>query len=163
MAKRFRFKLEAVYQLRRRERDAQRRKVAEAVRALIAAERRVESLTDSLRATVSAGRNMQSSVSLDVGFLRSQRFHQSWLHGAILESNAEVTRHEKELDAQREALGRANARCKSIEKLKERRWRRYCREVKREENALFDEIAVQRFQIAHAADQAPHAVEAIIA
>lgn len=154
MAKKFRFKLEAVYKLRQRDRDAQRRKVAKAVGAVTAAEQRVESLTDSLRATLAARRDVQSSARLDLGLLRSQRFYQSWLHGTILDSNVELSKRERELGAEREALGRANARFKSLEKLKERKWQRHLQEIQREERAMFDEIAVQRFQRALIAEDA---------
>jgi len=163
MAKKFRFKLEAVYKLRERDRNAQRRKVAEAVGAVTAAEKRVEGLTDSLRTTLTASRDVQSSVCLDVGLLRSQRFYQSWLHGSILDSSAELTKREGELEVVREALGRVNARFKSLEKLKERKWRRHLQEVQREERAMFDEIAVQRFQRARIADEAAAEAEVMIA
>jgi len=163
MAKKFRFKLEAVRKLRERERDVQRRKVAEAVRALTVAERRVESLNESLRGTMAEGRNVQSSGKLDLGLVRSQRFYQSWLHGTILESNTELITRERELVVERAELGRVNARYKSLEKLKERKWQRHLQEVSKEERAMFDEIAVQRYQVARTAERLEGLAEVMIA
>ncbi len=163
MAKRFRFKLEAVRKLRERERDVQRRKVAEAVRAVTVAERRVSSLNDSLRGTMVDGRDVLSSGQLDLGLVRSQRFYQSWLHGTILESNTELSKRERELAVERADLGRVNARYKSLEKLKERKWQRHLQEVSKEERAMFDEIAVQRYQVARTAERLEGRAEVMIA
>jgi flagellar export protein FliJ len=163
MAKKFRFKLEAVHKLRERERDAQRRRVADAVRAVTDAEQRLASRNDSLRGTFAAGRDVQSSPRLDVGLIRSHRFYQSWLHGSILESSAEVGKRRRELAVERESLGRSNARFKSLEKLKERKWRRHLEDVKREELATFDEIGMQRFQNARIAQDAVVGAEVLIA
>jgi len=163
MAKRFRFKLEAVRKLRERERDVQRRKVAEAVRAVTVAERCVSSLNDSLRGTMVDGRDVLSSGQLDLGLVRSQRFYQSWLHGTILESNTELSKRERELAVERAELGRVNARYKSLEKLKERKWQRHLQDVSKEERAMFDEIAVQRYQVARTAERLEGRAEVMIA
>ncbi len=162
MAKKFQFKLEVVRKLRERERDIQRRKVAESIRAVTEAERRVEGLNASLRGTMDDGRNVLSSIRLDLGQVRSQRFYQSWLHGTILESNEELGKRERELTVDREELGRVNARFQSLEKLKEKKWQRHLQEVSKEERAMFDEIALQRYQIAQGDESFVDKVEVMI-
>lgn len=145
MAKKFRFNLEIVRKLRERERDAQRREVGNAVRAVTDVQKRIENLTASLRDTVALGRDEQSEARLDVGLLQGQRFHQSWLHGEILESSGELREKQRRLEAERDKLGRANARLKAIEQLRERRWRDHQLALLREERAMFDETALQMF------------------
>ena len=78
---------------------------------------------------------------LDVAALRGQQFHRSWLHGRLIESNGALTEKKAELDAERTKLGEASVQLKAIEKLRERRWKRYLVQVRREEQAVNDEAA----------------------
>jgi flagellar export protein FliJ len=141
MAKRFQFRLEVVRSLRERARDDQRRAVAGAVGAVTRAERRIEMFSDQLRETVEMTRGERLTERLDVAALRGQQFHRSWLHGRLIESYGALTEKRAELDAERTKLGEASAQLKAIEKLRERRWKRHLVQVRREEQAVNDEVA----------------------
>lgn len=143
MAKRFRFRLETVERLRKQARDEQRRAVAIAVRELAAAEARAAEWTEQLRRTVELTRSARMSETLDVAALRGSQFHRNWLHGRILESQAEIGQKRMSLDAERIKLGEATAKVKVLEKLRQRRWTRHLQTVAREEQAVADEIAGQ--------------------
>ncbi|MEK7710751.1 MAG: flagellar FliJ family protein [Planctomycetota bacterium] len=141
MAKRFQFRLEVVRKLRERAHDEQRRVVAGAIGAVAGAERRIERLSDQLRETVEVTRGERLTERLDVAALRGQQFYRSWLHGRLLDSDAALAKKKVELDLERAKLGEASAQLKAIEKLRERRWKRYLVQVRREEQAVNDEVA----------------------
>lgn len=145
MAKRFIFRLEAVERLRRGARDQQRRAVSDAVRAVAGTLARIESLTEQLRQTVELTRGERQVEHLDVAALRGNQFYRNWLHRRILESNTELAGQQNQLEVERAKLGAASARLKVLEKLHERRRRRYREEVAHEEQSLADESAVQDY------------------
>jgi flagellar export protein FliJ len=146
MSGKFRFKLEAVSKLRKQELDDKRREVAQAVRAVTDAERRIEVLTASLRTDVDALRGDQTAVRLDVTQLRNRRFYQGWLHRKLIESNETLHERRSSLAERRRDLATVNAKYKAIEKLREKQWQRHQQELARIERVEYDEIAVQQFQ-----------------
>ena len=145
MAMRFQFRLEVVRKLREQARDVQRRVVADAVREVRGVEARMDQLTDQLRNTVELTRGEQQTQRLDVPSLRGHQFYRNWLHRRIWESNLELAEKRARLDAERGRLGEASARLKAIEKLRDKRWARHQTQVRREEQAAMDEVAVGGF------------------
>ena len=143
MAGRFRFRLEVVRRVRQHAQDAQRRVVADAVRAVTAVEQRIERLTQALGDTVEQARGAQRAKRLDLVSLRGHQFYRGWLQRRILESHQELFRHRTELDHQRVKLGEVTSQLKVMEKLREKQWRRHVAEARREEQASFDESALQ--------------------
>jgi flagellar export protein FliJ len=143
MARRFRFRLEVVRKLREQVRDAQRRALADAVRAVTQAEQRIEHLTEQLGDMVSDTRTTQRSDRLDLATLRGQQFYQGWLHRRIMESNAQLMESRSVLERERDKLGDATGQLKAIEKLRERRLARHQWEDRREEQASLDEAALR--------------------
>ncbi len=156
MAKRFRFRLEVVRKLREQARDAQRRVVADAVRAVTAVEQRIDRLTHELRGTVQRTRDEQRVELLDITSLRAHQYYRSWLHRKIMEAGIERSDHRRRLDRERARLGEASARLKAIEKLRERRWQRHHLLLKREEQADGDESALRLYG-RRAGGYSPHA------
>lgn len=145
MAGRFRFRLDVVERLRRQARDAQRRVVADAVRGVRRVEQRIAGLTRQLAETVDRTRGVQEAERLDVVSLRGHQIYRGCLHRWILESDAKLGERRGELDTERNRLVEASKRLKVIEKLRERHWRRYLTQLRREEQAITDETAVQVF------------------
>jgi len=145
MAKRFQFRLETVERLRRLARDAQRRAVAEAVRALADAQTRCDELTEQLRQSVELTRGERLVETLNVASLAGNQFHRNWLHQRILTAATDVTEGKARLDRERAKLGEATARLKVLEKLRGRRWTRHLQTTAREEQAVSNEVAVQGF------------------
>ena len=145
MAGRFRFRLGVVERLRRQARDSQRRVVADAVRGVRHVEQRIAGLTRQLAETVDGTRAAQEAERLDVVSLRGHQIYRGGLHRWILESDAELGERQRELDTERNRLVEASKRLKVIEKLRERHWGRYLTQLRREEQAITDETAVQIF------------------
>lgn len=145
MARKFRFRLETVRRLREQARDAQRRVVADAVRAVTRVEDRIARLTQQLHDTVDRFRDAQRAERLDVASLRGHQIYRSWLHRNIVESNEELARQQAKLDYERAKLAEAWKRVKAIEKLRERQWKCHLTEVAREERAANDEAALQMY------------------
>ena len=150
MAKKFRFRLEGVRRVRAQERDARRREVADAARAVTSAEQRIEELNNELQATMQHTQSEQKQARLDVALLRGHQFRRNHLHRRIIESHAALASKKHELNACRAKLAEASKRLKAIEKLREKQWNRHLTEVRREEQTAGDEVAAQRYLRARA-------------
>ena len=145
MAKRFRFRLDVVERVRRQVRDKQRRVVADAVRAARQMEDHVASVTDQLRRSVRETASTQSRASLDVALVRTQEFHRNWLHRQMMDARMELEQRQKALASKRHELAEATKQLRVIEKLRDRQWQRHVIEVKREEHATHDEVAITQY------------------
>lgn len=141
MAKKFQFRLDVVGEIRKRVRDEIARSVGAKVRETLAARRVVEQLSASLASTAQEARSQRLERRLSVSELRSQQYYGKWLHDKAAATSVELGRLEEKLAKEREKLAAATARVKAIEKLRERRWQEYQGSVKREEQAVMDEIA----------------------
>ncbi len=145
MAGKFRFRLDVVERIRRQARDQRRRVVAGAVRAVQQVERRIARLGSELSDTVDRSRGTQSEERLNMVSVRGHHVYRGYLHRRILESHLELGKLQAELQAERDKLAEASKRLKVIEKLRERHWNRYLTQLRREEQAIMDEVAVQGF------------------
>ena len=145
MARRFRFRLEAVQRIRTNDRDRRRRVVAEAVRAMRSVQQRIDDCNELLRASVDRTSDLQRSQRIDMHSLRSQRFYGGYLHRQLLLAGEELVARQTELDARRGELTEATKRLRAVEKLRERQWERHRRQLAREEQADADEDALQKY------------------
>jgi len=145
MARRFRFRLETVRKVRERERDAQRRALAEAIGQVRRIEERIALFSAQLRRMVEECRGAQRRGPLDMASVRGQQFYRGWLQRCILVSDVERTAGKARVDAERARLGEASKRLKVIENLRARQWARHKAEVAREEQAIANETALQVF------------------
>ena len=145
MAGRFRFQLEVVRKLRQEAMDTQRRTVAHAIGAVRRTERRVEQLTEELRATIAQTRDSQQVRRLDIVSLRGHQYYRGRLHRQIMESDEERAKRQAILDRERAKLAKVTMRLKVIEKLREKQWNRHATQLRREEQAGYDETAVQAY------------------
>ena len=145
MAKRFRFRLEGVRKVRTQQRDARRRELAEAVRAVTRVEKRVAQLNGALRANVEQAREDRQVGRIDMVSVRGCQVHRNHLHHRLMESYAVLGERQGEVGARRAKLAEASRDLKVIEKLRDRQWARHCETLAREERAESDEVATQRF------------------
>ena len=145
MAGRFRFRLDVVERLRRQARDARRRVVGDAVRAVQSVEHRIDQLARQLAETFDRTRGVQRAERLDMVSLRGHQVYRGYLHRRILQSGVELSERQRELEVERDKLAEASKRLRVIEKLHERHWRRYLTQLHREEQAVNDEAALQGF------------------
>ncbi len=143
MARRFRFRLETVRRLRQQARDAQRRVVADAVRAVTRVEERIAELTRQWHGMIEQSRDALHTPRLDVVSIRGHQIHRAWLHRKITELSETLARKQAKLRAERAQLAETSNRLRAIEKLRERQWKRFRTSVAREEQGASDEAALQ--------------------
>ena len=145
MVRRFRFRLETVRRLREQSRDAQRRVVAEAVRAVTRIEERITQLAGELQDACGRSRDVRGAGMLDTMSLKGHQVYRSWLHRKIAESHEELADKQALLERERAKLAEVSTRLKVIENLRDRQWKRHLVEVAREERAVGDEAAQQGY------------------
>lgn len=145
MAKRFRFKLEAVKRIRVQSRDAQRRAVADAVREVQLKEEAIREYEGQLRDTVTKTTVAQEAQRLDMTLIRGHQFYRTRMQQRIVRAELDLADSQAELRGQQAKLGEATKRLRVIEKLYDKQWQRYTLQVAREEQAELDEVAAQGF------------------
>jgi flagellar export protein FliJ len=90
---------------------------------------------------VAGGRSDRAEGRLEIAAIKVRQGHGHWLHGQIAAFSVKLAEARIECERQRERLAEATARLKAIEKLRERRWKRHVRDVRREEQGAMDEAA----------------------
>ena len=145
MAKHFRFRLETVERVRRIAVDRQRRVVAAAQRTVQDAQERIDHCNEGLRASVLDNRERRTAEALDMGSLCREEYYRGWLHRALVDARILLDEARKMLEQERAKLVKERTALRAIEKLRERQWKRHLRETAKEEQALSDEAATQRF------------------
>ncbi len=145
MAGRFRFRLETVERIRRREQDERRRGVALAIQEVQRVKERIGVLTQQLANSIDLKRGLQRAEHVDMRSLRGHQFHLGDLHRRILESGEQLTQRRSVVDQERAKLAEASKRLKVIEKLREKQWNRHVMALRREEQAAMDEAALQKY------------------
>lgn len=144
MAKRFRFRLETVRRLREQARDAQRRVVADAARAVKQVQDWITQCSRDLQNVSVQSRDARQMGLLDTVLLRQQQHYRGWLHRKTAEFRQELAAKQAGFDRERAKLAEAQRDLKVIEKLRERQWQRHLTEVAREEQLDNDEAAQQQ-------------------
>lgn len=145
MARRFRFRLETVRKIRERERDAQRRIVAEKVRAVEAIRDRIGTLTDGMDDNRNGARAARRAGWVSINLLRGHVLHQTWLARTIETKREELDERLGEFRAEQGKLAESSKRLKVIEKLRERKWEQHQVKLAREEIQAGDEASRQIF------------------
>ncbi len=143
MAGGFRFRLEVVRRLRQQALDAQRRVVADAVRAVGRVEDRIDRFTRDLRGSIQQARDAQQVARLSPEAMCACQRHRCWLQRRMLEAKQELQRNEAQLNSERRKLAEAMKQMKVIETLREKRKLRYDTAIRRQEQAGYDEVALQ--------------------
>ena len=143
MARAFQFKLEVVRTLRQQAQDAQRREVAEVLRANNRVNEEIELLTRQLRETVAQKRGQQRAVRIDLGSNRAHQYFRGRLHRQILEAHTRRSQCQEDLARERNNLLKATTQLKAIEKLREKLLQRHNLEIARQERVDADEMAIQ--------------------
>lgn len=143
MARRFRFRLEAVLDVRRmREREAQR-SVAEQRAAIARIDRLNEQTIAAIAAEQDALRSRQNRGAVQPLALAQSRAWIAHLRNTIVQRQPLRAQHVARLSEALEKLRQARVQTRSIEKLRERRWSEYRRQRDRQEQGLMDELARQ--------------------
>ncbi len=153
MAKKFQFRLDVVRDMRKRARDEAARVVSGKITQVVAVQQRVESLSQQLRETVEIARSDREERRVEIASLKAQQYYSTWLHGRITESTTALAKAESELLQERARLAQETAKLKAIEKLRERRLQRHQLAVRREEQAITDEVAGRMCHVTRADDE----------
>jgi flagellar protein FliJ len=141
---RFRFTLEPLLRLRRREEERMRDAFLSALRALRARELEAAELVRR-REEVKARSRERQEGSIDIEELLRTRHSLNVLFQRIEEKRAELAALRPSLDGARTAYRRAAARRRVVEKVRERRFRDFLREEERRERRDLDEAAQTAF------------------
>lgn len=146
MARKFQFRLATVERLRRESRDVQRRVVAEHARGVSQLEAELAVVADEMVNNESQLRaalvQRAGEMRLDVDALRRQQTHRVYLRGDLASRVDALAQRRRTLQAERNRLAEATKHLKVIEKLRARRWQNHLAELRREEQALTDEAAL---------------------
>ena len=139
MAKKFRFRLEKVLELRRGEADQARASFGEAEYARRKKEEEIEEMQVYYRQLLTADRQGKTSV---------QSLESQWYHARAVQSEIAALEHQRAQlveieEVKRAELAEAMKKQKILEKLKENKQEAHLREVDREEQNFMDEIAQQ--------------------
>jgi flagellar FliJ protein len=145
MAKRFVFKLETVLRLRQQREDRQKRVVAERLRQIGQMRGRIAALERQIREQVAGLRADALHTTLDVVGLARNRHYLSRLQRHRLEAQSQLGMLEKRLAQERAVLAHAAKERKVIEKLKERQYARYQKDLARQERIEADDLSTTRY------------------
>jgi flagellar export protein FliJ len=152
MAKKFQFRLDVVRDMRKRSRDDAARVVAERLTQVAAVQQRVEDFSKQLRDTLKIGCLERAEKSIEVAVLKTQQYYGKWLHDRITDASSTLRLAAENLSQERTKLAQAAANLKAIEKLRERKWRKHLLLVRRDEQAMTDEVAGRMGQAAKVAE-----------
>lgn len=143
MAKRFRFRLEAVLKVRKRKRDEARRIVADRQRRMARIAERITACRNGIGEAVDESRRVQHATAPDVTTLRRYRSYIAAMHRAIGDAEVEMSHQRNRLQEEQRQLARTNRDVKAIEKLRERQLARHREQEERADRAEGDEISLQ--------------------
>lgn len=141
----FRFRLEVVQRVRKQAMDARRRDVALAIRSIRDVDSMIDETNEQLRQAVDSQRDSRRLGRIDTQSLAQQQLHRVYLDRRLAELHVERQRREAVLEQERSKLSEATKSLRVIEKLRERQWTRFQENVRRREQAVSDEMAVQRY------------------
>jgi len=145
MARPFRFRLETVLKLRKQNEDEHKRIVADRVRQLNAARRRLAQMEYQIELEAELVRAGRVRGRIMVQDLARGRHWLTYLQRTLLETQDHMRTVEARLARERAELARAAKEAKVLEKLKERQRQRHQAEEKRIERRELDEMAILRF------------------
>lgn len=148
MAKKFQFRLDVVRDVRKRARDEAARLVAVKVTEVTTIQQRVEEFSRQLRETVDMGRSNRAQKTVEIAALKLQQYYGKWLHDRLTDASSTLRMAEEKLTVERIKLTEASAKLKAIEKLRERKWQQHVLAVRKEEQAVTDEVAGRMGQTA---------------
>lgn len=136
--KKFRFTLEGVSKVRGHEVKSRQAALAESARQLSAAQGSQARLVEALRASLNRPAHPGEVPVADLVDLERER--QS-LRTALDRSDERIRGWLRKVETERDELIEARRKAEAVEKLRERRYLEFVREVIREEQATTDEVA----------------------
>ncbi len=145
MAKLFKFRLETVLRVRRQKEDEKKRIVARRIREVLAQEKHINNLQKQTIATVTDIQRQMQNGSVDVDLISRQRYWLSHLHQMGLQAQLHLRQLNQQLAQERLVLSEAAKEVKVLEKLRERLWQRYQKQLQKQEILEADDLSIGRF------------------
>jgi flagellar export protein FliJ len=146
MAKRFRFRLEAVLKVRQQKLDACRRVVGRRQRRMQGIRDRIRGHQDEAKRTMAQMRVSLGEARTDILWLRRARLYIGTMQELAASAEAELGREAVLLRQEQQELLEANRQVKALEKLRQRQWERHQRIQQRAERFDADETALQLYR-----------------
>lgn len=143
MAKRFRFRLEAVQRVREQTRDEARRVVAARLRRVTRITERMAVYQHNLADAMERTRRSQEEPRPDLAMIRYCRTFIGAMHRALEQAREQLRLENEVLRDERRRLTEADREVKVLEKLRDRQWQRHREAEQREERAESDETALR--------------------
>lgn len=141
---RFRFSLESVLQVKYRLEELALARLSESQGRLIDAQSVLARILQEKQAHIQRVRSVQSG-RVNVAQLVSAQHYLDALNERIKQQEFLIVQIEEELEQRREVVIEAQRERKTLEKIKEKQWRRFLRELDREEQNFADEVAGNRY------------------
>ena len=133
--RRFRFSLEAVLRYRRTMEELRRQALAGIQQELVACEATLAHLAATMKRIAE-----ETPPAWDTGLLLQREQYQQVLAQRIAEARVEREQILGRMDAARKALVTATKERKAVERVRERHYQRYLKEVAAEEQKLLDDV-----------------------
>lgn len=147
MSTTFRFRLERVRALRERREDLARQELAKAVTRLAGSRERLEAVEEHLERVRAEQRVATSPAStVDIQELRARQAIVEQVEAQRVGGARELAQREADVAERGSELGHAAREHRMLERLKERQHAEHDREVRRQENIVLDEIAIDGFR-----------------
>ncbi len=141
---RFRFSLESVLQVKYRHEELALARLSESQGRLIDAQSALARILKEKQAHIQLVRSVQSG-RLNVTQLIAAQQYLDALNDRIEQLECLIMQIEEELEQRRQVVLEARRERKTLEAIREKQWRRYLRELEREEQNFADEIAGIRY------------------
>lgn len=139
--KRFTFRLQKLWHLRRGVEGRRRQELGEALASQTRAEERASELAAVSRSERMELRRLSSAGEVDVGAVGRRRRYAGLVDLKLASARERVGLAEEEVKRRRESLLDARRQRRALDKLRERRWSQYLRAAERAEQQELDEAA----------------------
>ncbi len=147
MSTTFRFRLERVRALRERREDLARQELAKAVTRLAGSRERLQTVDEQLeRARAEQRLASRPASAVDIQELRARQAIVERVEAQRAGGARELAQREADVAERGSELGLAAREHRMLERLKERQHAAHDREIRRQENVVLDEIAIDGFR-----------------
>ncbi len=140
MAKRFKFRLATVLKIRKQREDAAKRVVADRLREVGQVQGEIDSLQDQILRELGMFRESHATGRIDVTQIARHRHWLIHLDQGVMLARTRLGELQDQLSGDRAALAEARKQVRVLEKLEERQYERYMKDLNRAETRELDEI-----------------------
>jgi flagellar FliJ protein len=137
----FDFKFEALLKLRKMKQDQCERNLADRTQKFLQNRRQVELVQDQIGAYLDEIRQHQLQAEIEVGGLLADRRYLAHLQQIRMQQRTNLTRSEQQVNHARKQLAEAKKQTDIMDKLRERAFEKYRKEIQKRETIELDDLA----------------------